>query len=38
VVDLTGINGYYTLLSMVMNASRTPVPPTTVPPLSPLAG
>jgi len=26
VVDLIGINGYYTLLSMVMNAARTPVP------------
>jgi 4-carboxymuconolactone decarboxylase len=38
VVDLIGINGYYTLLSMVMNASRTPVPPTTVAPLSSLAG
>lgn len=25
-VDLLGINGYYTLLSMVMNAARTPVP------------
>jgi 4-carboxymuconolactone decarboxylase len=25
-VDLIGINGYYTLLSMVMNAARTPVP------------
>jgi 4-carboxymuconolactone decarboxylase len=38
VVDLIGINGYYTLLSMVMNASRTPVPPTTVAPLLSLAG
>lgn len=26
VVDLIGINGYYTFLSMVMNAARTPVP------------
>ena len=25
-VDLLGINGYYTLLSMVMNAARTPAP------------
>ena len=25
-MDLTGINGYYALLSMVMNAARTPVP------------
>ncbi len=38
VVDLIGINGYYTLLSMVMNASRTPTPPTTVAPLPHLAG
>ena len=27
-VDLIGINGYYTLLAMVMNAARTPVPTT----------
>jgi 4-carboxymuconolactone decarboxylase len=25
IVDLTGINGYYTLLAMVMNVARTPV-------------
>jgi 4-carboxymuconolactone decarboxylase len=35
-VDLIGINGYYALLSMVMNAARTPVPDTTTPPLPPL--
>jgi 4-carboxymuconolactone decarboxylase len=35
-VDLIGINGYYALLSMVMNAARTPVPETTTPPLPPL--
>jgi 4-carboxymuconolactone decarboxylase len=34
VVDLIGINGYYTLLSMVMNAARTAVPPSTAEPLS----
>lgn len=28
-VDLLGINGYYTLLSMVMNGARTEVPPST---------
>jgi 4-carboxymuconolactone decarboxylase len=28
-VDLTGIVGYYTLLSMVMNVARTPAPPST---------
>ncbi|MCG2586262.1 carboxymuconolactone decarboxylase family protein [Massilia sp. TS11] len=27
VVDLMGLNGYYTLLAMVMNAARTSVPP-----------
>lgn len=30
-VDLTGIVGYYTLLSMVMNVARTPAPPSTAP-------
>jgi 4-carboxymuconolactone decarboxylase len=29
VVDLIGINGYYALLSMVMNAARTPAPAST---------
>lgn len=29
VIDLTGINGYYTLLAMVMNAAQTSVPETT---------
>jgi 4-carboxymuconolactone decarboxylase len=28
-MDLTGIVGYYTLLSMVMNVARTPAPPST---------
>jgi 4-carboxymuconolactone decarboxylase len=32
-VDLVGVIGYYTLLAMVMNAARTPVPPTDTPPL-----
>ncbi len=32
-VDLVGINGYYALLSMVMNAARTPVPPSAASPL-----
>jgi 4-carboxymuconolactone decarboxylase len=31
VVDLIGINGYYALLSMVMNAARTPVPESSTP-------
>jgi 4-carboxymuconolactone decarboxylase len=33
VVDLTGINGYYALLSMVMNGARTPVPASHAAPL-----
>jgi len=33
VVDLTGINGYYALLSMVMNGARTPVPASAAAPL-----
>ena len=36
VVDLLGICGYYTLLSMVMNAARTPAPSAVVPRLAPL--
>jgi 4-carboxymuconolactone decarboxylase len=33
VIDLTGINGYYTFLSMVMNVARTPPPKSTAPAL-----
>lgn len=33
VMDLVGINGYYSLLSMVMNAARTSVPASTQAPL-----
>lgn len=33
VVDLMGINGYYTLLAMVMNAAQTAVPPSSAVPL-----
>lgn len=36
VMDLVGINGYYTLLSMVMNVARTPAPTSTASPLRPL--
>jgi len=32
-IDLVGINGYYALLSMVMNAAHTPVPASTAKPL-----
>ncbi|HVZ45825.1 MAG TPA: carboxymuconolactone decarboxylase family protein [Ramlibacter sp.] len=38
VIDLVGINGYYTFLAMVMNAARTAPPPSTcasLPTLSP---
>lgn len=34
VIDMVGVAGYYTLLSMIMNTARTPVPAdSTVPPL-----
>jgi len=33
VVDLMGLNGYYTFLAMVMNAARTAVPVSTAAPL-----
>ena len=37
VIDTIGIAGYYTLLAMVMNATRTDVPvDPAVPPLPPL--
>lgn len=36
VMDLVGINGYYSLLSMVMNAARTTVPASAAAPLRPL--
>jgi len=32
-VDLLGINGYYSLLAMIMNASQTPAPTSDAPPL-----
>ena len=38
VIDLIGINGYYSLLSMVMNAARTPRPASSAAPLPPLTG
>jgi 4-carboxymuconolactone decarboxylase len=34
VVDLMGINGYYTFLAMVMNAAQTAVPPSEAAPLN----
>jgi 4-carboxymuconolactone decarboxylase len=33
VVDLLGLDGYYALLAVVMNAARTPAPPTAAVPL-----
>jgi 4-carboxymuconolactone decarboxylase len=33
VVDLMGLNGYYTFLAMIMNAARTAAPPSAVAPL-----
>lgn len=38
VVDLIGVNGYYTFLSMLMNSARTSVPPSSASPLPPLVG
>lgn len=38
VIDLIGINGYYSFLSMVMNSARTTVPPSSASPLPPLVG
>jgi len=37
VIDMLGLNGYYTFLAMVMNAARTPVPDGKPAPLKPLA-
>jgi 4-carboxymuconolactone decarboxylase len=37
VVDAIGIMGYYTMLAMVMNTARTPLPPGVKPPLAALA-
>jgi 4-carboxymuconolactone decarboxylase len=35
VIDALGIAGYYTMLAMVMNATRTPLPPGATPGLAP---
>jgi 4-carboxymuconolactone decarboxylase len=34
VIDITGLCGYYTLLGMLMNVARTPLPPGKAPPLA----
>jgi 4-carboxymuconolactone decarboxylase len=36
VIDALGITGYYTMLAMVMNTARTPLPDGVKPPLGPL--
>jgi 4-carboxymuconolactone decarboxylase len=36
VIDVLGITGYYTMLAMVMNTARTPLPDGAKPPLAPL--
>jgi 4-carboxymuconolactone decarboxylase len=36
VIDAIGIMGYYTMLAMVMNTARTPLPPGVKPPLATL--
>jgi 4-carboxymuconolactone decarboxylase len=37
IIDVMGITGYYTLLAMVMNTARTPLPAGASPQLAPLA-
>jgi 4-carboxymuconolactone decarboxylase len=36
VIDALGITGYYTMLAMVLNTARTPLPSGVAPPLAPL--
>ena len=33
VIDMLGVAGYYSMLAMIMNVARTPVPESTAPPL-----
>lgn len=35
VIDMVGVNGYYSMIAAIMNVARTPVPPGTKPPLDP---
>lgn len=37
VIDVLGITGYYTMLAMVMNTTRTPLPAGVTPPLAPVS-
>jgi 4-carboxymuconolactone decarboxylase len=34
-MDLVGLNGYYSMISMVLNVGRTPLPPGNQPALKP---
>ena len=34
-MDLVGLNGYYSMISMVLNVGRTPLPPGNTPGLKP---
>lgn len=36
-MDLVGLNGFYTLISMALNVGRTPLPPGTAPALAPFS-
>ena len=38
VMDLIAVNGYYSLISMVLNVDRTPIPGGGKPPLPVLTG
>ena len=35
IIDMTGLVGYYTMLAMIMNVARTPIPAGKTPPLVP---
>ena len=35
IVDMVGLNGYYTLIAMVLNTARTPLPAGATPALAP---
>jgi 4-carboxymuconolactone decarboxylase len=37
VIDTIGLTGYYTMIAMVLNTARTPLPPGATPALKPLA-
>ena len=34
VIDMLGVSGYYSMLAMIMNVARTPLPPGKAPPLA----